>query len=180
MAVTKRKKVKEAKTPYRARRKLATKPAEPAPLRWADIDAATEPILLKRAGEPVAVVIPYADYLRLENARKEQATVPMAEIQKIVDLIAEKFNPNQIILFGSYAYGLPRRGSDVDLLVVLETEKDVMDAALEMRLALPMRSFGLDLIVRTPAEIERRLKMEDRFITEIAKLGKVLYERKNG
>ncbi len=102
----------------------------------------------------------------------------MAEIQKIADIIAEKFNPDRIILFGSYAYGLPRRGSDVDLLVVMDTDKGVIDVALEIRLSLPLRSFGLDLIVRTPGEIERRLQMGDRFITEITTLGKVLYERK--
>ncbi|MBM4425045.1 MAG: nucleotidyltransferase domain-containing protein [Chloroflexi bacterium] len=121
----------------------------------------------------------YDEYLRLENVRKEQATIPMAEIQKIADTIAANFKPDKIILFGSYAYGVPRRGSDVDMLVVMATEKNVLDVALEMRLALPMRSFGLDLIVRTPSEVERRLKMEDQFMMEITKLGKVLYERKN-
>ena len=182
MPSAKRKQVKEAKAPYRVKRAPSTaKPAlEGVVVRWAEIENAAKPIVLERDGEPVAVVVKYDEYQRLENVRKEQATVPMSEIQKIVDIIAEKFSSDKIILFGSYAYGLPRRGSDVDLLVVMDTDKRVIEAALEIRLSLPLRSFGLDLIVRTPSEIERRLQMGDRFITEITTLGKVLHERKNG
>jgi len=182
MPGTKRKQVKEVKAPYRAKRASSTEKSAPegVTVRWAEIENAPEPIVLERDGKPVAAIVKYDEYQRLENVRKEQATVPMSEIQKIVDIIAEKFSPDKIILFGSYAYGLPRRGSDVDLLVVMDTDKGVIDAALEIRLSLPLRSFGLVLIVRTPGEIERRLQMGDRFITEITTLGKVLHERKNG
>jgi len=171
------KRVKEAKTEYDVQQKSADPDAEQITVQWADIENSDEPIVLQRDGEPLAVIVKYDDYLRLENVRKEQATISLEEIQKIVDVIAAKFDPEKIILFGSYAYGLPRQGSDIDLLVVKNTEQDVLDAALEMRLALPMRSFGLDLLVRTPAEIERRLQIGDQFITEIFRLGKVLYER---
>jgi|GEM_PF-391514 len=179
MPIAKRKRVKETKAAYRTRRALPKREADDAAVRWSEIEVASEPIILRRDGQPVAAVMKYDEYLRLENVRKEQATIPMAEIQKIADTIAANFKPDKIILFGSYAYGVPRRGSDVDMLVVMATEKNVLDVALEMRLALPMRSFGLDLIVRTPSEVERRLKMEDQFMMEITKLGKVLYERKN-
>jgi len=178
MPKAKGKQTKEARTVYHARRAPAKRRPKPDDVaaRWSEIEAAAEPIILKRNGQPVAVVVSYADYLRLENARKEQAAVPMEAIQKIVDVIAEKFNPDKIILFGSYAYGLPRRGSDVDLLVVMETD-DMNDAAFQVRRVLPLRDFGLDLIVRPKAEIERRLAMGDRFIKDVTTLGKVLYAR---
>lgn len=171
------KQVKETKTEYDVQSKSAE--TEQISVPWAEIENADAPIVLQRDGEPLAVIVKYDEYLRLENARKEQATIPSDEIEQIVQLIAEKFNPEKIILFGSYAYGLPRQGSDVDLLVVMDTQQNVLDVALNMRLALPMRSFGLDLLVRTPAEIEHHLQIADQFITEIMKLGKVLYERKD-
>ena len=178
---SKRPRVKEVGTSYRAKRASAAK--KPAPeavaVPWADIENATAPIVLEKDGEPVAVVLKYDEYQRWESARLEQATVPMSAIQEIVDVIAEKFNPDQIILFGSYAYSAPRRGSDVDLLVVMETEKNVIEAAIDVRHELPLRSFGLDLLVRTPADIEQRIAVNDSFIKEIVTKGRTLYERNN-
>ena len=52
------------------------------------------------------------------NKRKR---IPMRTIRAIAKHIAEKFNPEEIILFGSHAYGKPTAWSDVDLLVVIET-----------------------------------------------------------
>jgi predicted nucleotidyltransferase len=176
---TKRSRVKEVQVPYRARRAPKKPVAEAVRVKWADIESATAPIVLERNGEKLAVVLKYDEYQRWESARLEQATVPMSAIQEIVDLIAEKFNPDKIILFGSYAYGAPRRGSDVDLLVVMETDKNVIEAAIDVRHILPLRSFGLDVLVRTPAEIERRIAVNDPFIKEIVTKGRTLYERNN-
>lgn len=56
--------------------------------------------------------------------------VPQEAIDEVVRAIAERFQPQQIILFGSYASGDPRPESDVDLLVVMETplkEAEQMD-----------------------------------------------------
>ena len=47
--------------------------------------------------------------------------IPQEAIDDVVDQIATQFDPKQIILFGSYAYGRPRPESDVDLLVVMDT-----------------------------------------------------------
>jgi predicted nucleotidyltransferase len=52
---------------------------------------------------------------------KERTRIPMKTIRAIAHHIAEKFNPEKIILFGSHAYGKPTAWSDVDLLVVMDT-----------------------------------------------------------
>jgi predicted nucleotidyltransferase len=52
------------------------------------------------------------------NKRKR---IPMKTIRAIAEHIARKFDPEQIILFGSHAYGKPTAWSDVDLLVVMDT-----------------------------------------------------------
>jgi predicted nucleotidyltransferase len=102
--------------------------------------------------------------------------IPMRDIHALAQQIAEKFDPERIILFGSYAYGKPKPWSDVDLLVVMDTTISNRNQAVAIARALQYR-FGLDLIVRSPEQIEQRLAMGDFFIAEILHKGKVLYAR---
>jgi uncharacterized protein len=94
-------------------------------------------------------------------------------IQKIV----QELNPQKIILFGSYAYGMPNPHSDVDLLVIMETKSSLKDRSWAVsRLLLP-RPFPVDIIVKTPQEMQEALESGDFFLREILTRGKVLYER---
>jgi len=103
----------------------------------------------------------------------------MKTIRAIAKHIAEKFDPEEIILFGSHAYGKPTAWSDVDLLVVMETPKGELETSLEIRKSLPLMTFGLDIVVRSRKSIEKRKKLGDWFLREITQKGKVLYERIN-
>ena len=103
----------------------------------------------------------------------------MKTIRAIANHIAEKFNPEQIILFGSHAYGKPTAWSDVDLLVVMDTPKGEMDAILMVGDSLPDLPFKVDIVVRSRKVLERRKKLGDWFLREITQKGKVLYERAN-
>jgi len=86
-----------------------------------------------------------------------------------------QFHPKQIILFGSYAYGKPRPESDVDLLVVMETQLRESEQALRIRQHVtPM--FGVDILVYTPSRLEQRLEWGDSFLSEITEKGLVMYE----
>jgi uncharacterized protein len=95
-------------------------------------------------------------------------------VQSVCDQIAEKFNPEQIILFGSYAYGNPHEGSDIDLLVILPFEGRGFYKALEILKSI-YRPFGIDLLARTPEDTERRYREGDPLICEALNKGKVLY-----
>jgi len=97
--------------------------------------------------------------------------IPQAAIDQVVEQIVEKFKPQKIILFGSYARGNPRPESDVDLLVVM----DGPNRSLEMRRHLGVM-FGLDLLVYTPQRLQERVEMGDWFLRDVLKEGKVLYE----
>ncbi len=78
-------------------------------------------------------------------------------------------------MFGSYAYGTPTADSDVDLLVIMPHEgHSAIHAAQIMRRI--RAGFPMDLIVRSPGEIQRRLDIDDYFITEILEQGETLYE----
>ena len=106
--------------------------------------------------------------------RYASPNIPLAAIRRFVRRIAERFQPDKIILFGSYAYGTPHNESDVDLLVIMRT-RNAIDQSIRIITAFE-RLFSLDLIVRTPWQIERGLKDDDWFLREIVEKGKVLYE----
>jgi predicted nucleotidyltransferase len=110
------------------------------------------------------------------NIRKR---IPQAAIHGVVQQIVEKFHPQRVILFGSYAYGDPRPESDVDLLVVMDTPLKEMEQAVRICEAVDYH-FGLDLLVRKPATLAKRLEQGDYFLREIMDKGKILYERPVG
>jgi predicted nucleotidyltransferase len=79
------------------------------------------------------------------------ANVPMRVIRRYARAIGEEFHPDKVILFGSHAYGVPQKDSDVDLLVVMPTRDGHAQAVrILWRLAAP---FPLDLLVRTPKDV---------------------------
>ena len=96
-------------------------------------------------------------------------------IQATCDDIVREFTPLQVILFGSYAYGTPTEGSDVDLLVVMDIPKsEFRNKAIEIRQRIPHR-FSLDLLVRSPEEIASRVSYNDWFLRDITEKGDFLY-----
>jgi predicted nucleotidyltransferase len=106
--------------------------------------------------------------------------VPKEAIQFVVRRIVERFKPEKVILFGSHAYGEPKPWSDVDLLVIMETELTERQQRLEIARYLHDRTFSIDVIVRTPTNLSWRLKEGDFFLREIVGKGKVMYEKPNG
>jgi len=103
--------------------------------------------------------------------------IPMQAIRALVKRIAGRFQPEKIILFGSYAHGKPGPESDVDLLVVMDTLLRSRQQRLEISRALSPRPFAMDIIIRTPKQLEERIALGDPFLREIVERGRVLYER---
>ena len=91
--------------------------------------------------------------------------------------IVKAFNPERIILFGSYAYGKPTSDSDVELLIVMESDQRPVARAASVSKILRPRLIPMDIMVRTPDEIRHRLEIGDYFFQEILEKGRVLYER---
>ena len=100
------------------------------------------------------------------------------QIQQFCDQVVREFKPDKIILFGSYAYGTPTEDSDVDLMVVMPHEGHPVYKALEIDKAVE-RHFPLDLLVRSPQEIKKRLEWHDFFIMDVMEKGRVLYDSGN-
>ncbi len=98
----------------------------------------------------------------------------MSEIRKFTRNVAERYRPEKIILFGSYADGTPHQDSDVDILVVIATRSQ-LGLAFQIHWAI-QPPFPLDLVVRTPKNMKWRLAAGDSFLQEVVAKGKVLYE----
>ncbi len=105
--------------------------------------------------------------------------MPITEdkIREAAERIVRATHPQTIILFGSYAYGKPTADSDVDLLVVMDSTKSAHARMVEVSDILYPRPFPVDIIVRTPDELQEQLKAGDPFFHEIVAKGRVLYER---
>jgi len=97
-------------------------------------------------------------------------------IRTLSESIVREFQPERIILFGSYVTGRPTPDSDVDLLVILPFEGRNFTKSLEI-LNRTNPQFPLDLLARTPEDTARRYREGDPLIREALDHGKVLYER---
>ncbi len=102
--------------------------------------------------------------------------VDKSSIKQLADQIVREFQPERVILFGSYAYGQPGPDSDVDLLVVLPFEGKNFWKSLEIlnRIA---PEFPLDLLARRPEDTARRYEEGDPLIREAIDRGQILYEK---
>jgi predicted nucleotidyltransferase len=101
--------------------------------------------------------------------------IPLRVIRRYARQVADRFSPDKIILFGSYAYGTPHADSDVDLLVIMPARNELDQMAkIGWEVQAP---FPMDLIVLKPKNVKWRLEEGDSFVTEIMAKGKVLYEK---
>jgi predicted nucleotidyltransferase len=100
-------------------------------------------------------------------------------IKRLVQVIAQKYRPEKIILFGSYAYGKPDKDSDIDLLIVKKTKKSFFDRLYEVRriASESRRGYPFEPVVLTPREVKERLEIGDQFFEEVMNKGKILYAR---
>lgn len=101
------------------------------------------------------------------------------QIQAVTDIIVDHFEPQSVILFGSYATGTATEDSDIDILVIKETDLPRhrrligLGQKLSRVLVHPM-----DILVYTPEEISSRSDFDQDFVTRVLKEGKVIYEHK--
>lgn len=101
------------------------------------------------------------------------------QLRPYLQIIVEQFQPKQVILFGSFAYGEPTPDSDVDLLIIKEIVGSPVVEATNIRRAVrclrhTVANLPLDIMVRTPDDWLRRIKNGGEFHTEIANRGVIL------
>lgn len=98
-------------------------------------------------------------------------------LDEIVEKIVKEYQPEKIILFGSYAYGTPDRDSDIDLLIIKRTKDRPIDrrVAVSTIVSDPKLLTPIEPIVLTPEEIKTGQEIGDQFLKEILTRGRLLY-----
>jgi predicted nucleotidyltransferase len=100
-------------------------------------------------------------------------------LQEITSRLVAQFQPDQVILFGSHAWGTPTRDSDIDLMVIVPNS----DLSEYERAVLGLRCLGginipKDILVRTRSEFNRFRDVRASLEHKISKQGKILYDRR--
>lgn len=99
------------------------------------------------------------------------------KIQEIVQKIVKEYQPEKIILFGSWAWGTPGPDSDADFFIVKESRERRIERERAVQTILFGTRFPADTIVYTPEEVTQRLDADDFFIQRIINKGRVVYAR---
>lgn len=112
----------------------------------------------------------------MEHFAQPRRELLETELNRYLTLLCERYDPERVLLFGSLASGNTDDWSDIDLVIVKDTEKRFLDRTKEvMQLLKPL--VGVDILVYTSAEFAQ-LSRERAFIRhEVIGKGKVLYER---
>lgn len=100
----------------------------------------------------------------------------LRELNRILDVLIIQYHPEKIILFGSLVSGDTHAWSDIDLVIIKDTQERFMDRLIDVAL-LCDSDMGVDCLVYTPEELNRMLAERNPFILEVLRTGKVIYER---
>jgi len=102
------------------------------------------------------------------------------EIKRWCERVAREFRPQKIVIFGSYARGTPTENSDVDVLVVMPLARGQRDVRQATAIRERVRaSFPMDVTVRSPQQIARRLAQGDGFIADVLRHGRLMHKGKH-
>jgi predicted nucleotidyltransferase len=86
----------------------------------------------------------------------------------------------KIVIFGSYARGDWTEDSDLDVLVVKETEERWLDRTVTVSGICRPRRLPMDILVKTPDEIEEMLEERSLFMRTVLNEGMVAYDKQAG
>jgi predicted nucleotidyltransferase len=104
-----------------------------------------------------------------------KAIADLQDIRGVVRQIVEGYHPEKVILFGSYADGRPTEDSDVDLLVIVRTEERPIRLAARISATID-HPFPLDIVVRTPEDLQALFERGGSFANDVLTNGLVLHE----
>ncbi len=105
--------------------------------------------------------------------------ITSTQINTVVNQIKASYQPEKIILFGSYAQDNATEKSDLDLLLIKQTDAPRYKrcSMVWSYLAKNKYPFPIDIIVYTPNEIEQEKDNKYSFIYEVLQTGKTVYEQ---
>jgi len=99
------------------------------------------------------------------------------EIKRVATQIGRHAGAERVVLFGSYAKDSAHEASDVDLLIVAESDLPRFKRSRDLYKLFRPYPFAMDLVVYTPAEVEKGKQSPLSFISTVLREGVVVYER---
>ncbi len=100
------------------------------------------------------------------------------QMEKIISTIIREYQPEKIILFGSWAWGEPHEDSDIDLLVVMESDKPRLERQRDILDVIGPSDIPVDVLVYTPQELDHSINMSrNLFLEDVVHNGTVLYTK---
>jgi len=102
----------------------------------------------------------------------------LSNVEAVLQRLIDAYDPERVILFGSHATGAAERESDIDLLIVKETDRRPTDRRIEVERLLFDRRIPLDILVYTPQELRDLYAAGSPFVEDVIETGRVLYMRK--
>lgn len=99
------------------------------------------------------------------------------EIQAVVTRIVARADPEQVIVIGSYAKGTATDASDLDLVVVCDTQLPLSRRAADVRPLVGSLLIPVDIHVFTPEEVREYGKEKYSFLHTVVKTGRIVYQR---
>ena len=107
-------------------------------------------------------------------------TKNIPDLERLINFISSEYDPEKIILFGSYGTPSRRENSDIDLLIIKKTDKRFVDRMVEI-MDLIIDRFGFEYpvepLIYTPEEFRTAKEINSIFIRTILSKGVVLYEK---
>jgi len=100
-------------------------------------------------------------------------------VKGVIDTIITGYDPDKIILFGSFARNEHTPDSDLDILIVKETDHSFVERQRTVRSLFDKQPFAMDILVYTPAEFEKQKNWINNIINIAVKTGNLVYERRN-
>jgi uncharacterized protein len=110
--------------------------------------------------------------------QKDFPMITEQDINIVTKRIVEFYQPEKVILFGSYALGNANDNSDLDLLLIKDTDEAPINRAAGVRKSLRDILLPMDILVYTPSEISKDKERKFTFIHDVLKSGKILYASK--
>jgi predicted nucleotidyltransferase len=107
---------------------------------------------------------------------KDVKTIPQGMLDKAVERLKAEFQPEEIYLFGSHAWGIPTDDSDVDLMVIVrESSEKAIRRMQRAHRCLSGLGFSKDVLVPTRAQVDRYKHLRASLFHQVLAKGRKLY-----
>ncbi|MFZ0456057.1 MAG: nucleotidyltransferase domain-containing protein [Ignavibacteriaceae bacterium] len=104
--------------------------------------------------------------------------ISSSTLKKITQLLVEEFDPDKIILFGSFAWGVPNQNSDLDILVVVhDSNLSPVKRSIKAHRCLRGLNISKDILVKTQSEMNKLANVYASLEAQALEKGKILYAR---